>query len=269
MSLAPPPAPPASPEDEPNRPRRVIRFMLTRFSPISPQDSYPGSTTGAAGSDTPDPRAVAAAMAHAEALALLRARRPYVPAEQPGPLWLRRSAALARERLALQGEVARFIYGQGATALWMQVLALPVAADPMPPTAETERRHQARYAELLRIAAPCLRPDETEPGLALPQATVDAAQCLLWLLRHDRRHRTTAHRLLYARTAALRDQVMRGDRELVYPDLPTRADVLLALDRTLTWLRVLNLGDVSALGLAPAEPEQPMPPAYEAPEASA
>lgn len=178
-------------------------------------------------------------------------------------MWLRRAAVIPHSRLELQGAVAAAMHHHGAWSQWVQTLTLPVMANPPlgSPTAQWARGPM--YEELFRIGLQYLAPTEPDPDLALPQVTIDAAQSLLWIMRHDPRLRPEAHRLLVVRTEALRGQVARGERELVYLDLPTRADVLGALDRSLNWLRLLSTGGI--IGLAPGsmEPEQPLPPGYQ------
>lgn len=189
-----------------------------------------------------------------------RIRRPYNPNTEPGPSWLRRAAALRGSRLQLENWVAAAMYCHGAWSQWLHALTLPEPADPSLGDFTEEFASGPMYAEIFRLGRQYLAPDQVEPDLGLPQVTIDAAQSLLWLMRHDRRLKPEAHRLLIVRTEALRGQVARGERELFYRDFPTRADVLSALDRSLNWLRLLSIGGI--IGLAPGSigPEQRLPP---------
>lgn len=178
--------------------------------------------------------------------------------------WLGRSAALGRD--SLQIAVSSGLVAVGQPGLAFQLLALPISVgrNGRPVVGLTERA--AAIDVLARLAREHLSIDDAEPRLDQPQAVLDGAQAALWLLRTDKRHWAAAQRLLLSRTVAVRQQVASGARELCYADLPTPGSVGRALDRSVTWLRLLSLGDLAALGLAPEAPEQPLPPGFEGEE---
>jgi hypothetical protein len=184
-------------------------------------------------------------------------------ADEVGAHWLLHGAATGVSHLHLQAAVGEGLVAAGQTGLAFHLLAQPLCLSLPGLQMNSPARRAQAISVLARMATDHLAPRDAEPNPDLPQAVVDGAQSALWILRSDRRHWTVAQRLLLLRTEALRRQVASGARELRYAALPTTTSVLQALDRSVTWLQLMSLGDVAALSLAPKAPEQPLPPGWE------
>ena len=196
--------------------------------------------------------------------------------QEVGSRWLFRSASLGHDDFGLQAAVSGGLIAAGQPGLGFQLLALPLSrcrcrcrcrCRAVRPVAAPAGR-AAAIDMLARMATEHLAIRDAEPDLTVSQAVLDGAQSALWMVRNDRRHWVSAQRLLLSRTLALRQQVASEARVLRYADFPTQASLLRALDRNVTWLRVLSLGDVAALGVAPEMPEQPIPPGYNGAESA-